>query len=482
MNMSLGLFSEAKLSQQLNLAPQLLNWLKLLQVPTLELNRIIQSELLANPALELSEADPDLPEESPELIRDDSAELCMDSSSLEERFSLLADMDKEWCTADDSPRLSTIEQLQDRNSYMMDSLVRAPNLYEELEQAITCSDLSGEDADLARELAGYVNDRGYLEITLAEFAKHNDISADRAWSVLLAFQEAAPPGIGARDLKECLLFQLAAMRCDTCLAERIVNHCFELLAEKEPEELCALLEVSGDELNTALSQIRMLDPDPGLAYQNLPVEYIQPDLEIRIENGDLTVELCGEQTPSLQLSTYCRRLLESRKGSRADLDYIRRKLREASFIIQGISQRQDTMLKVAREIIRVQREFLLRPGGQIKPLTMNKVAAVVGVHETTVSRAVANKYVQTPRGLIGMRAFFKVGYRCADGSSVTPEKIKEQLEALISAEYPVRPLTDEQLSMTLRKRGIKVARRTIAKYREEMGIPSSKERSYVKIK
>ncbi len=476
MSANLGLFTQSNLSQQLNLAPQLLNWLKLLQVPAVELNQMIQSELMANPALEVSEPEGLETGDSEESYGDDSSELSLGDDSYDERLNVLADIDEEWRTADAAPKLASTDHLQDQNSFMMDSLVRATSLHEEVENSILYSDLSTEDAALARELGGYLNDRGYLDISLAEFAETCGIHGDKAWSLLLKFQSIVPAGIGARDMKECLILQLAAMRVDTCLAEQIVNEHLSEFAEKEHAELCELLNVEEEELCIAADQIRMLDPDPGFIYQNVPTEFIQPDLEIRVEEGEVKVELCEESMQPLRISSYCQRLLKAGQAGKADLNYIRKKLREATFIIQGITQRQETMLKVGREIIRVQKDFFMKTDGQLKPLTMNKVAAIIGVHETTVSRAVANKFVRTPKGLIEMRAFFKVGYRCADGSSVTPEKIKEQLSELINNEEPTKPLTDSGLSAIFKNQGVTVARRTVAKYREELGIPSSKAR------
>lgn len=477
MSVNLGLVTEANLSQHLNLAPQLLNWLKLLQVPTVELNQMIQNELLTNPALEEREPEMSAEDDWADSMAGDPEEFTPGESDVDDRLAQLAEIDDEWRTADEPLTLATSEHLQDQKNYMMDTLVRAPSLQEEIDQSIACSDLSVEKARLARELSGYLNDRGYLDISLEDFAAQEHIELDDAWALLLDFQALVPPGIGARDLQECLILQLASMRCDTCLAERIVHDSLDLLVEKDSDELCEIFECTAEELHVARDQIRMLDPDPGMAFLTMAVEYIEPDLEFRVEDGEVRVELCDDAARPLQISSYCKRLLQKGQGgSREDKNYIRRKLREASFIIQGISQRQDTMLKVGRQIARVQKEFFLKDDGQLQPLTMNKVAAIIGVHETTVSRAVANKFVKTPRGPVEMRAFFKVGYRCADGSSVTPEKIKEQLSELIDGEEAPGALTDAKLSALFKKKGVNVARRTIAKYREELGIPSSKAR------
>ncbi len=311
---------------------------------------------------------------------------------------------------------------------------------------------------------------------LEEVAQEARTDLAEVEAALEKFQALVPPGIGARDFRECLMLQLKALGGDTELARQLVGHWLDHLALHRHAAVAEQLGVEVAEVEAAFELIRTLDPEPGRSYQTVPVEYVEADLEISYKHGELHVELLDQRLPKLRLSSYCKRLLDARTGGKKDLEYIRNKVREANFLIQGISQRQDTMLKVARQIMRVQHEVLSSHEGALQPLTMNKVAAMIGVHETTVSRAIANKYVRSDRGLIEMRSFFKVGYRCADGSSVTPERVKSQLGVFIGVEEAAAPLTDAQLSGQFKKIGLKVARRTIAKYREEIGIPSSKER------
>lgn len=478
MSTNIAMYNGANLTQQLNLAPQLLNWLKILQASSLDLSNMIQSELATNPALDVgSDGDDSL---SDEWLGEDAPvasteEMYLDGSDVGTRLSLLADMDDEWRSADEQPLAST-HVLQEKHDFMMDHLVSAASLQNELEQTIQVSGLSKVEARIARHIAGSIDGRGYLDSSLEEIAQEVGVELVLTEAVLKKFQKLVPAGIGARDLRECLVLQLEAMDADTELAQLLVCQWLENLAMNQHKALAEHLDVELDELQEAFDLIRTLDPEPGKNFQTTPVEYVEADLEIYCRNDELHVKLLDEQLPRLQLSSYCKRLLEARQGSKADLEYIRAKLREATFLIQGISQRQETMLKVAREIMRIQRDFLTTSDGRLQPLTMNKVAAMIGVHETTVSRAIANKYIRTNRGLIEMRAFFKVGYRCADGSSVAPERVREMVAEFINAEDPLQPLIDSKLSERFRKMGLKVARRTIAKYREELDIPSSKER------
>jgi RNA polymerase sigma-54 factor len=476
MSANVRLYNEANLSQQLNLAPQLLNWLKVLQMPALELSQMVRTELNMNPALEVAEPEgSDWDEDFGRERSSGEAETEFGESVVGERLESLAEIDSEWREADE-PKLANSSYLQEKHDFMMDHLVKGVSLTDELEQAIRLSDMDDEMSIRASTLVGYIDERGYLGVTLAELEESYGLSQQVWLEVLEQFQAVVPAGIGARSLQECMVLQLRAMGEDTALAERIVMHELELLVEEGVEAVATKTGLSLEAVEQAMNQMRMTDPEPGRMYQVRHVEEVNADLEIRLEQGGLRVELCDPYMPSLRLSGFCKRLLEQRQGSKDDLDYIRRKLRDATFLIQGISQRQETMLKVAGQIMRVQRDYLMTKDGELQPLTMNKVAAIIGVHETTVSRAIANKYVRTPRGMVEMRAFFKVGYRCADGSALTPERVKERMLVMIRDEVATSPLTDQQLADSFKKQGLKVARRTIAKYREELEIPSSKER------
>jgi RNA polymerase sigma-54 factor len=282
--------------------------------------------------------------------------------------------------------------------------------------------------------------------------------------------------VAARDLRECLLLQLNEDRPGQALAIRLLRDHADVLTSSNPEAMARAAGCTEAEVREALNTLRGLQPEPGHTFSTTPTPYISPDVIVRRVNGQYVVELVDEQLPRLRLSNSCRRLLEDRKLGTEDLTYLRRKMRSATFLIQGIGQRQETLRKVAREIVRVQERFFDDPRNELLPLTMASIAARLGVHETTVSRALANKHIETPRGIFEMRHFFRAGYACDDGSAVTPERVKEFLAGMMDRENPVVPLTDLQMARLLRNKGLKVARRTIAKYREEIEYPSSKER------
>lgn len=479
MSTNVGIKNNTNLSQQLNLAPQLLNWLKILQSSSLDLSQMIQNELVSNPALESDIPDDDAAAEYLDSSFDElpgsDTELYLDASDEGTRLAALAEIDDDWRSADEQP-LASSHVLQEKHDYMMDHLVKASSLKDELIEALLIADLDVAEARAAQVIAGSLDARGYLDASLEEIAQMSEVDLPVVERALEQFQQLAPAGIGARDLRECLQLQLCSMNEDTELAQTLVVNWLDNLAMNQHALLAEHLGVELDAVNQALDLIRSLDPEPGRSFETSPVEYVEADIEIQNKNGELSAILLDEKLPRLQLSRYCKQLLEARRGTKEDLDYIRNKVREATFLIEGISQRQETMLKVAREIIRVQGSYLTSKEGRLQPLTMNKVASMIGVHETTVSRAIANKYIRTSRGIIEMRTFFKVGYRCADGSSVAPERVREMVAEIIGSENPLKPIIDSKISEQLKKSGLKVARRTVAKYREELDIPSSKER------
>ena len=485
MSVELNLYQGPSLSQQLNLAPQLLQWLRLLQAPTVELESFIRHELETNPTLELDERQPEeceenAGEEAVERTAADALPLSLDDRNLDSKLQYLAEIDSAWCEeycrTNDRYRSSTAEA-QEKHQFMMDSLVAAHSLHEHLAGQILTLPWSGDDKIIADFIIGSLDARGYLTASSEELAGMAGTSVSRVEEILREVRTFDPAGVAARDLRECLLLQLQETNPKHRLAIRILRDHFDLLSALLLSKLAQAAAASEEDVQKALAVIRTLQPEPGRLFATSPTQHITPDVIVRKINGQHVVELSDEHLPRLRLSESCRRLLEEKTTTTEDMAYLRRKMRSATFVIQGIGQRQETLKKVAGEIVRVQREFLDDGRGELVPLTMANVAKRIGVHETTVSRALANKYIETPRGVFEMRYFFRSGYACSDGSNITPEQVKELIAGLIDRENPVVPLTDLQIAQILQKRGLNVARRTVAKYREEMEYPSSKERT-----
>jgi len=487
MNLNLNLAQQPGVSQDLslNMAPQLLQWLHILQLPVQDLRTMVHHELETNPALEV---DYDPRDEAASASdwgdneaggEDVSRDPALDRVDLDDRIRVLAEIDDEWRDERRSMErdASAMESLKEWQQYVMDSIHGDASLREHLMRQIGCDGFAGNDRAIAELIVGSLDSRGYLTVTVDELAIMGGVTAGHAEEILGQVQKLDPYGVAARDLRECLLLQMQDLNGNHEVAKRIVREYLIPASQGNVSLIARELGVSEEEVAWALEFLSTLTPAPGEDFSGENAPYVSPDVIVTRRNGDYEIELADDHIPRLGISPDCRRLLDQKAMAGTDLSYLRRKIRQAAFLIQGIGERQQTLRKVAEQIVRVQREFLDSADGQMRPLTMVKVGRLLGVHETTVGRAVANKYVKTPRGVFEMKHFFRKGYRCRDGSGLTPELLKEELQGMFAAEDPANPLTDLQIVERLQKeRGLRIARRTITKYRKELDIPSSKVR------
>lgn len=481
MNLGMRVHQDVNVSQQLNLAPQLLQWLRLLHVPTTELSAMVRHELETNPALEAEEC-------ASESEFDDSApddgefheEPAAEQAVLDEKQEFLMELDAEWgedWTGGQAARASGGASAEDqaKHSYLLDSAVSDVSLYCHLLDQLPLVGLSRDDYALAELVIGSLDWRGYLTLSAQELAALAETDAARVERALTRVQAMEPAGVGARDLRECLLLQMADREPDF-LPRRVTEQYLDAAAREQFAEIGRALGATSSAVREAVGFLATLDPAPGERFARPPAQFVEADVAVVRDNGAWRVDLDESSVPRLRISASCRRLLEKKTLTESEAAYVRDKIRAATFLIQGIGQRQDTLKKVAEHIARFQSEYLDSARGELKPLTMAKLAAMIGVHETTVSRALANKHIRTPRGLFEMKHFFRSGYPCADGSYVTPDKVKELIADIVENEPAAAPHRDTDIVALLKKRGLQLARRTIAKYREEMNIPSSKER------
>ncbi len=480
-NLNVGFQSDLRASQELKLAPQLLQWLNILQASSTDLSAMIQAELSTNPALEVDGPMPDgvvedHVDEAPSA--EEPKELEYSDEVLGERMEYLAEIDGEWRESEsgcNSASSGSDSEEQEYRDHVTDSITRATSLQEHLLVQLRLLDNSALNMQLVELLVGSLDDRGYLTSSLAELAELAGVPEADLERTLAVVQNMDPPGVGARDLRECLLLQLrAAGACG--VVETLVSEHLQAVGRRQYRDLAAHLGVQEEEIRKAVAFIQTLNPVPGQRFTRHMAEYVEPDAIVKRSSTGYVVELTDQRIPRLRLSASVRRLLEQGHLSREEIAYIRNKIRAASFLIQGITQRQETLRKTMEQIVSFQGEFLGQADGKLNALTMASVARVVGVHETTISRAISNKYVQTPRGLFPMRHFFLAGFRCADGSRMTMQKVKDLLATIIRAEEACAPLMDRDIVQAMGKHGLRVARRTVAKYREEMGIPASKDR------
>lgn len=454
------------------LAPQMRQSLEFLQVPMLELRALIRKEIEQNPTLEEKVDDHTPLEVEP---GDGAPAVDAAEAASEEEYRKLAALDASWreyFQVAGASRGPSAEE-EERRQHFLESLTREESLQEHLIRQLDLTELRESERHVAVMLIGSINDDGYLNVTLGELAETTGLTVDSLERVLRAVQDLEPPGVAARDLPECLRIQLARAGRADGLEARIVEHHLADLAAMKHGEIAKALRVSVSDVHQAARLIGTLEPRPGRAFGGDAPAYVVPDVTVAKSGDDYSVTLNNERLPRVRISRHYRQLMEDPSTPKETRDYIRDKIRAGAFMMRSIHQRQETIANIAREIVRVQRDFLDHGVSHLRPLVMAEIAGILGVHETTVSRAVAGKYMQTPRGLFEMKFFFTPGYQTADGQSLSNKAIKDAIEEIVAGEDVAKPLSDDAIAKRLGERGIKVARRTIAKYREELKIPPS---------
>jgi RNA polymerase sigma-54 factor len=347
-----------------------------------------------------------------------------------------------------------------------------------LEQ-VRLSELSEDQRPVAEMIVGNIDDYGYLKSSVEELAASTSIAAARIEEVLRVIQTFYPMGVGARDLRECLLLQLQRQGRQDTLEGRIVRDFMDALGKRRLPEMARGLEVDVTEVQEAVARIGQLEPRPGRAFLPDNDQFILPEVFVARSGDDYVVTTNNEQIPHLRISNTYKDLMAQADSSSEVRDYIREKIRAGKFLIKSLHQRQQTILNIGREIVRRQRDFLDLGVAHLKPMTMVQVAEVVGVHETTVSRAVSGKYMQTPQGIFEMKYFFTSGIQTANGEDMSNTSVKDMISEIFKKENPTRPLSDQEVVLMLSERGIVIARRTVAKYRTELNIlPSNLRKVY----
>ncbi len=486
-------------NQSLVLAPQLRQSLKILQVAALDLRSVIQSELESNPTLEDISSDADSLEASSEAAAehpggegDESSDASpapaedapndnpesMDFSKEYDVLNKLGDDWKDYLSENAGAQPYTSEDAE-RRQHFFDSLVSETSLQEHLVRQAEMLDIAAECQAALRHLIGGLDERGFLTQTPSEASLQAGLplaSTQEAARLLKTFE---PAGIGAVDLSDCLLLQLRAKGRGDTLAARIVRDHFTLLTRRRIPEIARKTGVHMDDVQEAIEEIGRLDPAPGRKFADDNNRVVVPDVTVEKDEGEWMIHLNNDYIPRLRISNTYKEMIARGALTKQERDYLRERMRSGKFIINSIEQRQQTIERITREIIKVQRDFFEDGVHKLRPLTMTQIADVVGVHETTVSRAIANKYIRTPHGVFDMKFFFTPGYENSTGESVSNKSVKEMINDLVIVEDKAQPLSDQELVVRLQEKGIKIARRTVAKYREELGLlPSNLRRDF----
>lgn len=505
---------QLKVAQKQILTPRLMQMVAVLQLNRLELKDLIQQELAENPVLEEA-AEEGGQEVSPEEIQalleaedervepSDKAVLEAADTTEEAPEEVLAEdagqdgsAGGEFTPAEPA-RPDPFEEI-DFGSFFEEYLdpgyrapaseiTERPSLENFLSQPVTLADhlraqlsmMPLEEAvhDAADSIIGNLDENGYLTASLEEIAASGGHQLAHVEQALRVVQSLDPAGVGARDLRECLLLQLRSRNAEGGVAWQIVSEHLNLLEKKQVKELARILHRPPEHIEIALRVIRSLDPRPGLRYSGPGARQVEPDVFITKEGDDYIIELNDEGVPQLRLSSQYRRLLDrAQEPDRQVRNYIKERFSSALQLLKNIEQRKQTILRVCEAIVRRQRDFLDHGLDHLRPMMIKDVAEEIGVHASTVSRAVANKYVHTAHGVFELRYFFSEPVQGPSGAAIPLITLKRMVKRMIEQEDPAKPLTDEQIAAMLEAKGIYVTRRTVAKYREDMKIPSTHHR------
>ncbi|MFQ5817110.1 MAG: RNA polymerase factor sigma-54 [Terriglobia bacterium] len=465
---------ELKVAQKQILTPGLVQMVSLLQLNKLELKEMIEQELMANPALEEVTEDGIPREEEAQaaaLLGGDSETPVDQVNNPFEAFDVQALFEE---YADATERHNEVETIE-RPSF--ESFVARPSgLTDHLEWQLGLTLVSEGVKEAARSIIGNLNEDGYLTATVEEIAASGNHEISQVEEALKLVQEFDPLGVAARDVCECLLLQLRALEADNSLAQQIVSEHLKQVQNKQYREIARVVNRPLTAVMAALEVIKRLDPRPGQRYNKTQPRLIEPEVAFVKVGEHYQVILNEDELPQLRLSPLFRRLLQGRRASKEVRHYVRDRFTAAIQLLKNIEQRKQTIRRVCELIVARQHEFLDGGPDCLKPLMIKEVAEEVGVHPSTVSRAVANKYVLTPQGVHALRFFFSEAVGGPQGSDTSLWALKRRVRKMIEEEDPSHPLTDEQIAKCLGEEGIRVTRRTVAKYREDMKIPSTHQR------
>jgi len=475
--MALELRQQLKLSQQLIMTPQLQQAIKLLQLSRLELLDTIHQELETNPLLE--ETQEELPtEQDAELETLTTEETPFQEVQLSEKMREDFDWEgylEEYNTS--TPVLVETDPNQEWPSF--DSrLTESTTLEDHLVWQLRLSDFSEEEREIGACIIGNLNNDGYLDATIEEIVEMSGADPSRVEEVLGRIQNFDPTGVAARDLRECLLVQAKNMEIEDRLVVRIIEDHLHYLETKNYAALVRALKRSSEDVKAAVEIILGLDPRPGSAYSKETVEYISPDIYVFKVDDEWVILLNEDGMPKLRVSSYYKDALG--EGDLLPIetrDYIQTKLRSAAWLIKSIHQRQRTLYKVSQSIVRLQGDFFDKGVAYLKPMVLRDIAEDVGMHESTISRVTASKYMHTPHGIFELKYFFNSSINSVMGEAVASESVKERIRQLVREEDSSKPYSDQEIVEILEKENISIARRTVAKYREMLGIlPSNRRR------
>jgi RNA polymerase sigma-54 factor len=494
--MNIDMKLQMKMQQKLIMTPNLQLAIKLLQLTKLELQDVLEQNMLENPVLEVvNENEPEESSGPTQEERETTAEFEGERSSASEIAEVYPDTLPDSKPDEQPIRWEEIDEyLREEYDYgytpkeQKDAVI-FENITRELkglsdvlsEQLLLSNHLTERQVQIGMLIIGNIDENGYLMMTIEEIAIQGGLSVDEVLEVLSVVQTFEPAGVAARDLRECMLLQIDQLYPDETLARTIVTTYLDELEKGSFQKIADKISRPLSEVQKAVEVILGLEPKPGRKYSTEEPRYIIPDVVITKVDGEYVVLLNDEGIPRLKISNLYLNILKKKKDFSSDTrDYIEKKLNSARWLIRSIEQRQQTLYKVSKSILNFQNDFFEKGIGYLKPLVLRDVAEDINMHESTVSRVSTNKYMHTPRGVYELKYFFHSGLSTTNGEDVSSLRIKETIRNLAQKEDSRRPLSDKKIAAVLHQQGINIARRTVAKYREELRIPPSNRRKKTK--
>ena len=470
-----------RLSQRLVMTPSLQQAIKLLQMSRLELQEVLTQEVVENPVLEEQDevVENEAAAESVRQTEDPPPAPDPATPPAEKERDSFEEIDfhsyfEDYLDSAYNPR----QYQEEPEEYSLENVLTRPEgLAEHLNWQLSMAEGTPEVREIAAYLVGNIDEDGYLRVSRDEIRGEYPDDADAAAALALV-RSLDPAGVGAFDLPDCLLLQLKALAIENPLIESIIHDHWPAFLNRQFAPLAKTLNVGMAEIQAAFEIIKNLEPKPGRKYSSDRTIYVEPDVFVRKISDEYVIQLSEDGLPKLRISAAYRRLLRSGNGAIGPeaANYLKDKMRSAIWLIKSLDQRQRTIYKVAESIVRHQRAFLDHGIEHLRPLVLRDVANDIGMHESTVSRVVSNKYIHTPRGLFPMKYFFHSGIDSSTGDDVSSLSIKNKISRIVQDEDGRHPHSDARIMQKLRAEGIQIARRTVAKYREELRIPSSSQR------
>jgi RNA polymerase sigma-54 factor len=456
-------------SQRLMLTQRMQQALQILQYSAQELEQHVKQELEVNPILEMVQREPAAaPSSTPqEPAVHDGAEPDDVAFDLD-RYS--SSWDRRLHEGRD---LSVNPEYADRRDYYTNSITKPETLASHL---MTQLHLAYEDErrlGIGERIIGETDERGYFTGSIDEIAQELEIPIDEVERVLYRIQQFEPVGVGARDVVECLLLQINAEYPDHAELKMLVSDHLDELQHRQIPKIAKAMKITPERVEELRTQLACLNPYPGYEYDSEPTPYVVPDLMVEKVDGHWAVSLTEEGSPELQLNPDYEALSKQKGMDKTDRSFLREKTESAKWLIRNIEQRKQTILKIGKAIMDVQHEFLDKGTQAIKPLTLQEIADIVGVHEATVSRTTRGKYIQTPQGLFELKYFFSPGLKSTTGEDQSSKSVQLMVKKMVDGEDKRKPLSDQKIADLLKKDGVQIARRTVTKYREALGIPAT---------